>query len=128
MQKTIYVIDDQECFRESCDLVFGEKYRVECFENLDDFEERIADNIGNISAVIVDNCLGRHTAIDCGFADMVRMNYNFRGKIILFSVSTEFNVKQRTELEKYDAVWDKENDIILSNLDNILQESRSVIS
>jgi len=122
MKDLVFVIDDQECFRESCDLVFGDDFNVKCCSNLDEFEEKFGPSIKNATAIIVDNRLGRHVTLGCGFSDRVKSRFGFKGKMILFSVSTEFeeDFEYAGELRKYDAVWDKEKDISLENLNKVL--------
>ena len=118
MKQYVYVIDDQLTFREACELEFEDRFNVISAEDIDDFSEKY-DPSKKASAIIVDNSLGRHKAIDCGFYDWVRKSLKFNGKMILFSVSTDLGTNQG-EKAKYDAVWDKEKDLSLRSLEKVL--------
>lgn len=123
MKDLVFVIDDQECFRESCELEFGDDFDVKSSSNLDEFEEKFGPVIKDATAIIVDNRLGRHVTLGSGFSERVKSKFKFNGKMILFSVSTEFDKGSvdMDELQKYDAIWDKEFDISLTNLNRVLR-------
>lgn len=121
-KKIVFVIDDQDCYRENCRLKFEDQFLIHCAENIDEFEEKFSDQIKNASAIIIDNCLGRESALSSGFADRVRTKYAFRGKLILFSVMAEFLKEESNQLKinKFDAIWDKQTDITLDNLNKVM--------
>jgi len=122
MKPKIFVIDDQECFLESCQLTFEDDYIIKTTSSLDEFEESFTEEINESQAIIVDFRFGRQTVLSWGFCDRIRRKFKYTGKMILFSVTSDFESIgcDSVEIAKFDAIWDKETDITLENLQHVL--------
>lgn len=115
MNKHVAIIDDEEIFRIFLEMKVSQIGRTcELFSNAEDFFKILEKNPSKFTDIIVDRFIGKDDMVSRNFPSSCEY-YNFTGKIILYSNSTEGS--EFGQMEKpFDHIINKGSDVSWEDL------------